>query len=87
MMKFKKKMSILMTRDKEKYYILNGSRLFVVNETAARILQYCNGSNTEEDIVKNMLKKYPDATIENVKQDVKELITFFQKASLIDTIS
>ena len=57
----------------------------IINETACSILELCNGTNTLDNIISILKKKYND-TEENVKKNVIEFLQPFMSNELVQEI-
>lgn len=83
---YKRKTGVMLTKDKEKYFIVDGNKVFKANEVAARIFQYCNGKDSEQEIIEKLVSRYPDVNREILQHDVQTVINEFCNAMILDAI-
>lgn len=45
-----------------------------LNEQAAEVIELCDGTRSEPDVVRALAERYPDAPVEALAEDVAELL-------------
>lgn len=75
---YKKNSEYVFVKYEGEFYLHSARRSIKLNESAARILDLCDGTNSIEDICKILLKKYPntnnlDKIVEHTLKHLREL--------------
>lgn len=58
-------------------------RELLVNATGKQVLDLCDGTRTEEDIVKAMKDLYPEAPLDLITKDVSKILTNYSRVAIV----
>jgi len=64
-------------------FVKDIAEIYELNSTAKRVLRLCDGTRTIEDILQTMIKEFDDTPQEIVRNDVNELLEFFEKIGCV----
>lgn len=79
---FNKEFDVLLIKREGKYLLIQGNRVYNVNETSARIFDLCNGENTEKEIALKLSKIY-DVPLERLENDTVKFLNTLASRNLI----
>ena len=61
----------------------NDGSVYALNSTASYIWELCDGRHTFEAIIEKLQRKYNMEKEENLRRDLNEALSYFQKSKLL----
>ncbi len=60
-----------------------GTELHVLNETAAKVFQLCDGSHTPEDMAETLVESFNGVKYDRAYEDVKKILIMLEEKDIV----